>query len=110
MDEFIDSVTIIDNIRLASVEEIIAMKLDVIQRGGRKKDFWDIHELMDEYKIDKMFSLHEKRYPYSHDKVELKKNFVQFENANGDFDPVCLREKHWELIKVDIIDFVKKLK
>lgn len=109
-DEFIDAALVIDNIRLASVEEIIAMKLEVIQRGGRKKDFWDIHELMDEYSIDKMFSLHEKRYPYGHDKVLLKKNFVQFESADGDFDPVCLREKHWELIKVDMIDFVKKLK
>ena len=47
MDEFIDAATLIDAIRLGSVEEIIAMKLDVIQRGGRKKDFWDLHELMD---------------------------------------------------------------
>jgi len=109
-DEFIDAVTLIDAIRLASVEEIIAMKLDIIQRGGRKKDFWDLHELMDEYSIDKMFSLHKKRYPYGHDKVVLKNNFTQFENADGDFDPVCLREKHWELIKVDMIDFIKALK
>lgn len=109
-DEFIDEVTLIDAIRLGSVEEIIAMKLDVIQRGGRKKDFWDLHELMDEYSIDKMFSLHKKRYPYGHDKVVLKNNFTQFENADGDFDPVCLREKHWELIKVDMLDFIKVLK
>jgi Nucleotidyl transferase AbiEii toxin, Type IV TA system len=109
-DEFIDAVTLIDAIRLASIEEIIAMKLDVIQRCGRKKDFWDLHELMDEYSIDKMFSLHKKRYPYGHDKVVLKKNFTQFENADGDFDPVCLREKHWELIKVDMLDFIKALK
>ena len=109
-DEFIDEVTLIDAIRLGSVEEIIAMKLDVIQRGGRKKDFWDLHELMDEYSIDKMFSLHKKRYPYGHDKVVLKNNFTQFENADGDFDPVCLREKHWELIKVDMLDFIKALK
>ena len=108
-DEFIEAVTVIDAIRLASVEEIIAMKLDVIQRGGRKKDFWDLHELMDEYSIDKMFSLHEKRDPYSHDKHLLKKNFTSFDNADGDFDPVCLREKHWELIKLDLIDFVKTL-
>lgn len=109
-DEFIDGITMIDEIRLASVEEIIAMKLDVIQRGGRKKDFWDIHELIDAYSIDDMVSLHEKRYPYSHDKTILKKKFTQFGNADGDFDPVCLREKHWELIKIDIIDFIRTLK
>ena len=108
-DEFIDPVAVIDDIRLASIEEIIAMKLDVIQRGGRKKDFWDIHELMDEFSIDKMFSLHEKRYPYGHNKAVLKNNFVRFENADGDFNPVCLREKHWELIKIDMIDFTNTL-
>lgn len=48
-DEFIESTVVIDNIRLASIEEIIAMKLDVVSRGGRKKDFWDIHELIDNY-------------------------------------------------------------
>ncbi len=44
-DRFIQKIILIDGIRLATVEEIIAMKIDVISRGGRKKDFWDIHEL-----------------------------------------------------------------
>lgn len=86
------------------------MKLDVIQRGGRKKDFWDIHELMDEYSIDNMFSLHKKRYPYGHERVHLINQFTQFKDADGDFDPVCLRQKDWELIKIDIIDFIRALK
>lgn len=109
-DEFINPLVIINGIRLASVEEIIAMKLDVISRGGRKKDFWDIHELMDNYTIDQMFSLHEQRYPYAHDKTILKNNFIRFENADEDFDPICLREKYWELIKMDTIAFVKNKK
>lgn len=25
--------------------------------------------------------------------------------ADEDFDPVCLRSKHWEIIKLDMIDF-----
>jgi hypothetical protein len=45
-DPFIQPPIEIDSIRLASIEEIIAMKMDVIQRGGRKKDFWDLHELL----------------------------------------------------------------
>lgn len=108
-DQFIDSAVVIDNIRLASIEEIIAMKLDVISSGGRKKDFWDIHELIDDYTIEKMFSLHKKRYPYTHDKIILKNNFVRFQNADVDFEPVCLREKYWELIKLDIVDFLKNV-
>ncbi|UZJ63260.1 nucleotidyl transferase AbiEii/AbiGii toxin family protein [Sphingobacterium sp. KU25419] len=34
---------------MATVEEIIAMKIDVVQRTGRKKDFWDIHALLSQY-------------------------------------------------------------
>jgi len=72
-DGFIQEVLFIDDIRLATVEEIIAMKIDVISRGGRKKDFWDIHELKDDYTFEKMLALHEKRYPYNHVKAQIKK-------------------------------------
>lgn len=108
-DAFIDDCIVIDNIRLASVEEIIAMKLDVISRGGRKKDFWDIHELMNEYSIFEMFSLHEKRYPYGHNQSLLKSNFQNFATADNDFDPICLKGKYWELIKLDTFEFADKI-
>jgi hypothetical protein len=36
-DPFIHPPIEIDSIRLASIEEIIAMKMDVIQRGGKKR-------------------------------------------------------------------------
>lgn len=38
-DTFIQPAGMVDNISLASVEKILAMKIDIIQRGGRKKDF-----------------------------------------------------------------------
>lgn len=30
---------------MASLEDIVAMKLHVMGDGGRKKDFWDLNEL-----------------------------------------------------------------
>ncbi|MNQ35531.1 hypothetical protein D3C85_490200 [compost metagenome] len=106
-DPFIKDIVEVDGIRLASVEEIIAMKLDVVLRTGRKKDFWDIHELREKYSISDMFALHEKRYPYTHDREALIAKFTDFEEADDDFEPDCLRGKYWEFIKLDIIDFVK---
>lgn len=108
-DKFIENVVFIDNIRLASVEEIIAMKLDVIMRTGRKKDFWDINELEDSYSIEQMTLLHEQLYPFSFDKEKLKEKLIDFSGADEDFDPVCLRGKHWELIKLDMLDLSKKI-
>ena len=106
-DKFIQDIILVDGIRLATVEEILAMKIDVISRGGRKKDFWDIHELKDDFSIDKMLDLHKQRNPYTHDGDQIRRNFSNFENADGDFDPICLKGKHWEIIKLDMIDFAK---
>lgn len=109
-DKFIDKIILIDGLRLASIEEIIAMKMDVILRTGRKKDFWDIHELKDNYSISEMIALHEKRYPYTHDREILKQKFKDFDDADDDFEPDCLRGKYWKFIKLDLIDFIKEIK
>lgn len=90
-----------DGIRMATIEEIIAMKVDVIQRGGRKKDFWDLHALIDSYSIKQMMDFHEQRYPYTHDKDLIIKNFTNFDQADNDFDPICFKGKYWEFIKED---------
>jgi len=108
-DPFIRPCLLKDGLRLASLEEIAAMKIDVVSRGGRKKDFWDIHELMEVFSIENMLHLHEERYPYSHDKQEIITNFSSFENADIDFDPICLRRKYWEIIKLDLIEAVQQV-
>ena len=108
-DQFIRPILLTDSIRLASLEEIAAMKVDVISRGGRKKDFWDIHELMELYTIRYMIELHKERYPYSHDSNQILKSFTQFEGADMDFDPLCLKHKYWELIKLDILEKLNEI-
>src|SRR5476651_1126373 len=37
-DPFIRDIVVIDGIRMANIEDVIAMKIEVVQRGGRKKD------------------------------------------------------------------------
>ncbi|WP_193812371.1 nucleotidyl transferase AbiEii/AbiGii toxin family protein [Kaistella flava (ex Peng et al. 2021)] len=53
-DPFIQPAKIEDEIRFVTIEEIIVMKIDVVQRGGRKKDFCDLHEVLRNYSINKM--------------------------------------------------------
>ena len=64
-DDFIFDEIKNENIRMASDKEIIAMKLNVLLNGGRKKDFWDLHYFLNKYTIDEMISFYEKRYPYN---------------------------------------------
>jgi hypothetical protein len=105
-EPFIRKPISIGSYRLAMVDEILAMKIDIVERKARKKDFWDIHELIETYKLDHMIALHKERYPYTHDEEQIKKNFTDFSKADQDFNPTCLRGKHWELIKLDIVAFV----
>jgi predicted nucleotidyltransferase component of viral defense system len=107
-DTFIQPALQFGPYRLATVEEIIAMKIDIIQRKARKKDFWDLDELFDQYSIEQMIALHKQRYPHGHDEKAIRENFLDFERADEDFTPICLRGKHWELIKLDFVERYSK--
>jgi hypothetical protein len=109
-DSFIHPFIVTDEIRMATIEEIIAMKVDVVQRGGRKKDFWDLHDLIDTYSISDMLDLHQQRYPYNHDRELIIKNFTVFEQADDDLTPICFRGKYWEFIKEDFEEIMLEFK
>ncbi|TAK37390.1 MAG: nucleotidyl transferase AbiEii/AbiGii toxin family protein, partial [Saprospiraceae bacterium] len=101
-------IQVIENIRLASIEEIVAMKFDIISRGGRKKDFWDIHALIDLFQPEEMIGFFKKRYPFYDDLPHLKEMLLFFDKADEDWDPMCLLGKHWELIKLDLYEYFLK--
>lgn len=109
-DPFIRPMELQGNIRIASVDDIVAMKMDVLPRGGRKKDFWDLHLLHNHYRIEQMLSLYEERYPYGATREECIKGLIDFTFADSDPDPICLQEKVWQLIKLDFTEWVAELK
>ncbi|GEP97359.1 nucleotidyl transferase AbiEii/AbiGii toxin family protein [Chitinophaga cymbidii] len=110
MEPFIQPAHEEDGVRMATVNEIAAMKMDVIRRTGRKKDFWDIDEMMDTYALEDLIKLHEQRHPYTHNEEELLLQLVNFKQADGDFDPDCKRGKIWELVKYNMLEAVEKYK
>jgi predicted nucleotidyltransferase component of viral defense system len=108
MDPFFQSAVTEDGIRLATIEEIIAMKIDVVQRVGRKKDFWDRHELLGKYTIADMIDLHRQRFEWTHDEELIRENFINFDDANLEPDPICMTNKEWLFITDDIATAVAK--
>jgi hypothetical protein len=103
-DPFIRPALEVEDIKMATLEEIAAMKIDIVQRMGRKKDFWDIHELLDHYSLPAMIDLHREKYPYNHNETIIRANMIDFSAADGEFDPICLRGKYWEVIKLDLLE------
>lgn len=108
-DSFIRDALEVGGIRFASLEDIAAMKLDVISTGGRKKDFWDIHELMTLFSLDEMIGFNNGCNPYTFEREKLILQLIEFEKANEDFDPNCLQKKTWDQIRTDILYAVLSL-
>ncbi|WP_372745277.1 nucleotidyl transferase AbiEii/AbiGii toxin family protein [Lutibacter sp.] len=100
-DPFVFPCVTEDNVRFSSIEEIAAMKFEVIAQGGRKKDFWDVHELLDKFTLDEMIAFYQKRNPYGSSKAELLEKIIDFSVADIDFEPNCYKGKIWEFIKLD---------
>jgi Nucleotidyl transferase AbiEii toxin, Type IV TA system len=101
-DDFFYPAIEIDGIRFATFEELALMKLDTISRGGRKKDFWDLSEILEHKSLDSLLALYPKKYPY-YDVEAVKKGLMNFEIADTMPDPICLKGKHWDVIKMEMI-------
>ncbi len=109
-ESFVFPCIIEQNIRFSSIEEIAAMKFEVIAQGGRKKDFWDIHEILETYTLDNLIDFYIKRNPYGYSKEELLTQVVDFSVAEYDFTPNCYKDKDWEIIKLDFEEILKRQK
>lgn len=92
----------IEGIRFASLEEIIALKLNAIAGRGAKKDFWDLHELLEHFSFDQMFSFYQARYP-NNSTIMIIKSITYFVEADLDSDPYSFKKLKWDKIKKDII-------
>lgn len=110
VDPYVYPILETENIRYADLEELVAMKLETIGGGGRKKDFWDIHAFLDKYSLAEMFAFYSARHPYNYSSVELLDHLVNFERAESEPDPICLTGKYWQLIKLDFEEAVAQFK
>lgn len=103
-DPFIHQADIIDGIRMASMDDIVAMKINAISRGGRKKDYWDIYNLFQRYSLKDMLDLHLKRHPWEHKEQQILDSLMNFSEADTYIDPICLNGYEWDDIKIAIVE------
>lgn len=107
-EDFLFDAIEVEGIRMATIEEIGAMKLDVISRGGRKKDFWDLVEILEDYSLEHLLKVYERKYPY-HEIEDVTRGLTDFTLAEEVPDPICLRRRTWEDIKERVIEETNKL-
>ncbi len=106
---FIRPIVIIENIRMSSLEDIAAMKLDAITGRGSKKDFYDLFFLLKQYSIDELFSFYTEKYPHQ-TTFHVARSLTYFEDAEMQPNPVVFDKTiTWEVVKQTIISSIQSL-
>ena len=95
----IRDIDFIDEIRMYSDEDIIAMKLNAILGRGKKKDFWDLYELLHHYSFKEMISFHEQKFPEQNLLISIPQAITYFEDAEESEEPISLKGQTWDEIK-----------
>lgn len=99
---FIQIPETIDGIRLYSTEDIIAMKINAILGRGKKKDFYDLNELLHHFKLKEMIKFHKQKFPSQNILITIPQAITYFEDAEESEEPVSLKNQTWESVKKNI--------
>lgn len=89
----------IDGIRFFSDQDIMAMKIQAILGRGKKKDFWDIAELLKHYTVGDFVKNHKAKYSTQNLLISIPQVMVYFQDADEDENPVSLKGQTWPKIQ-----------
>jgi hypothetical protein len=90
-----------NNIRLAGIDDIAAMKLSAITGRGSRKDFIDIYFLLDKYSLADLLKLYNGKYPDGSEFLVLR-SLNYFIDADQDLMPVMISNVEWNQVKNEI--------
>jgi len=86
----------------------MAMKIQAILGRGKKKDFWDIAELLEHYSVQEMIDCHKAKYPNQMLGISIPQALTYFVDADESEEPITLKPLTWEKVKSTISDKVRK--
>ena len=96
----------IDDIRMASLEDIAAMKINSISNRGSKKDFWDYAALLTCFTTEEMLSFFQAKYSGAN-AWHAERSLSFFDDAENEPDPKDLSNRTWQEIKRIITQSLK---
>jgi len=98
-----------DGISVANLKDIAAMKIIAIAQRGVKKDFMDLHALLNAgWNFEAIFQCVELKYSnQKYNKMHLLKCLTYFEDAEHDPNPKMLMPVSWPTVKRDLQAAVK---
>ncbi|MBK5212190.1 MAG: nucleotidyl transferase AbiEii/AbiGii toxin family protein [Flavobacteriaceae bacterium] len=98
----------VDAIRLASLEDIAAMKLNAISGRGSKKDFIDLYFLLENFSLKEMIGFYNQKYEDGSQFLVLK-SLAYFDDADKEEMPIMSKQLDWREVKNTILSETVKL-
>ncbi len=97
---------VVEGIRMASIEEIAAMKIGAIVGRGRKRDFFDIYVLLQHFSLQEILEFYHLKFPNSDEYIPIR-SLIYFEDAEEDNLLKNIVDFDWQKIKSTITKEVK---
>lgn len=88
-----------NEIRMFSTEDIIAMKVQAIFGRAKKKDFFDVAELLQHFTIPDFIQFHKEKYATQNLLITVPQALTYFADAEESEEPVSLNNKSWDGVK-----------
>jgi hypothetical protein len=88
-----------DGLRMFSTEDIIAMKVQAVLGRGKKKDFWDIAELLSYFSVADFVQFHKEKYETQNLPVTVPQAITYFADAEESEDPISLKNQTWPKVQ-----------
>lgn len=88
-----------EGVSMYSNADIAAMKVQAILGRGKKKDFWDLHELLQHHSLQQIMDWHKQKYPSQMLAISIPNALTYFTDAEDSEEPVSLKGQTWESVK-----------
>lgn len=95
-----------NRVRLASLNDIAAMKIAAIVNRGTKKDFIDLYTLLQSFSLDNILDMYSRKYSDGSLFIVMK-SLIYFDDAETDPMPNVLNDTTWEDVKECLRTVVK---
>lgn len=99
--DWIDNLIYEDGLRLASMKDIAAMKINAVEGRGSKKDFIDLYFLLQHFSLQHLLDFYAQKYP-ENSTFRALMSLTYFDDADSQISPEMCIPAGWEHIKKSI--------
>jgi predicted nucleotidyltransferase component of viral defense system len=94
-------------IRFYSSADIAAMKIQAILGRGKKKDFWDLYELLQHFSLQQIIDWHKQKFPNQMLAISIPHAITYFVDAEESDTPLSFKKQTWQGVKKGISKVVR---